>query len=121
MEPGEGAEDVGLRSSCSRRYAPGRDLVQPLATEVAHFPLQIETFVNVSLSKCCSPPSRDATGGRASTSSIGTSAGIFSCGQPLGVQERTTEGEREGGGAEAIDPEEAKWSLRKRGSHLFDE
>ena len=38
---------------------------------------------------------------------------IFSCGQPLGVEERKTEGEREEGGAEAIAPEEANESKRR--------
>ena len=41
------------------------------------------------------------------------SAAIFSCGQPLGVEERKTEGEREEGGAEAIAPEEANESKRR--------
>ena len=100
---------------------PGRELMLPLPSEVAPLEHDNSSLLYKSLSKCCSPPSRDATVGRASPSSIGASAGIFSCGQPLGVEERKTEGEREEGGAEAIAREEANGGDRKWGSHLFDE
>ena len=113
MAPGEGAENVASRSRCSSRGEPGRELMLPLPSEVAPLEHDNSSLLYKSLSKCCSPPSRDATGGRASPSSIGASAAIFSCGQPLGVEERKTEGEREEGGAEAIAPEEANESKRR--------
>ena len=109
---GEVAENVASRSRCLRRSAPGRELIQPLPSELAPLEHDNSSLLYKSLSKCCSPPSRDATGGRASPSSIGASAAIFSCGQPLGVEERKTEGEREEGGAEAIAREEANGGVR---------
>ena len=102
VEPGEGAEHGGSRSHTSRRYAPGHELIQPLTPQVGLFGHENSCFVVKKLTRTCSAPSPDWTGGRASTSATGASKLIFACEQSFGVEERKSEGKGRRSGAEAI-------------------
>ena len=102
MEPGEGAEHVGSRSHSSLRCAPGRELIQPLTPQVGLSGHENSCFVVKKLTRTCSAPSPDWTGGRASTSATGASKLIFACEQSFGVEEQKSDGRGRRSRAEAI-------------------